>query len=485
LSAASDQIFRWKMHPDRMVRDLFGVEPDFWQEEGLQAFPTTQRMAFKASKGPGKTCELAWMIWNFLLTRPHPKIAAVSIDRDNLRDNLWTELAYWQQKSPLLSKTFTWTKERIFANDFPETWWCSARSYAKSADKAQQANTLAGLHAEYIMFVLDESGGMSDAIMSAADAALASCTEGHIVQAGNPTHLTGPLYDACTRHKSIWKVIEINGDPDNPKRAKRVNIEWAREQIRLHGKDNPWVLINVFGQFPPSSLNTLIGPDEVRAAMKRYYREYEIGRAPKVLGVDVARFGDDTSVIAPRWGIQMLPLIKRRNIDSTQGAGMVARQWDDWGADGAFIDATGGFGSGWIDALAQLGKAPVGVQFAGKAHDTGRFFNKRCEMAFDFVDWIKAGGALPEDDNLLAALVNTTYTFKGDKFLLEPKDDVKIKIGSSPDEFDACMLTFAEPITAAAQKRREGRSAMPQQYNEFAEMDALAATEDLYRGRSR
>lgn len=481
MSAASDQIYWWKKHPARMVRDLFGVEPDDWQEETLEAFPTNPRIAMKASKGPGKTCVLAWLIWNFLLTRPHPKIAAVSIDRDNLRDNLWTELAYWQNKSPLLSKTFTWTKERIFANDFPETWFCSGRSYAKSADKTQQANTLAGLHAEYIMFVLDESGAMSDSIMAAAEAALSSCVEGHILQAGNPTHLSGPLYNACTREKSLWAVVEINGDPDNPKRAKRVNIEWAREQIRLHGRDNPWVLINVFGQFPPSSLNTLIGPDEVSAAMKRYYREFEIGRVPRVLGVDVARFGDDSSVIASRQGIQMFPLMKYRNIDSTQGAGTVSRKWTEWDADACFIDATGGFGSGWIDQLALLGKAPVGVQFAGVAHDKGRYFNKRVEMAFDFVDWIKAGGALPQDDNLLAALVNTTYTFRGDKLLLEPKDDLKIKIGSSPDEMDAAMLTFAEPVAGRERAQRTQRSAMPQRYNEFQEMDDLSAVQELYR----
>ncbi len=485
MSAASDQIYRWKMHPDRMVRDLFGVEPDFWQEEGLQAFPTTQRMAFKASKGPGKTCELAWMIWNFLLTRPHPKIAAVSIDRDNLRDNLWTELAYWQQKSPLLSKTFTWTKERIFANDFPETWWCSARSYAKSADKAQQANTLAGLHAEYIMFVLDESGGMSEAIMEAADAALSTCAEGHIVQAGNPTHLSGPLYNACTKDRYLWKVIEINGDPDNPKRAKRINIEWARDLIKRRGREDPWVLINVFGQFPPSSLNSLIGPDQVREAMKRYYREYEFNAAPKVIGVDVAREGDDSSVIATRQGIQMFPLKKYFNVDSIFGAGEVARKWNDWGADACFIDGTGGFGSGWVDQLGQLGKAPVSVHFSAKAHAPHRYANKRGEMIFDFVDWIKDGGALPDDDRLLGALVNTTYTFQGDRLLISQKEDIKALIGYSPDEMDAAILTFAEPVMAATQKRRENRSAMPSQYNEFAEMDALAATEDLYRGRSR
>lgn len=469
MSMEAGVLAAWRKSPSKMVRDLFGVEPEPWQEEALEAFPNHQRLCFKASKGVGKTCLEAWLIWNFLLTRPHPKIAATAISGANLSDNLWTELALWQNKSPLLASTFTWTKTRIFANAYPETWWCSARTSPQAADKTQQANTLAGLHADYIMFVLDESGGMPRAIMASAEAALSSCKEGHLVQAGNPTHLEGPLYDACTVERRLWKIIDINGDPDNPKRASRVSIEWARQQIEKYGRDNPYVLVNVFGQFPPSSLNALIGPDEVSAAMKRYYREGEIGKAPKILGVDVAQMGDDSSVIASRQGIQMFPLMKYRNIDSTQGAGQVARKWNDWEADAAFIDNTGGFGAGWVDQLRLLGKAPIGIHFSGQANQKERYFNKRAEMAFEFVEWIKRGGALPENSELLAALTQTTYSFKGDRLILEPKDDVKLKLGYSPDEMDAAMLTFAEPVAARATQQQ--RYAPPPQYNPFHDIE--------------
>ena len=198
MSVAADTIRLWREHPARMVRDLFGVTPDPWQEEVLEAFPHRQRIAMKASKGPGKTAVLAWLGWNFLLTRPNPKVAATSISAENLADNLWTEMALWQGKSPLLISLFDWTKTRISSKQKPETWWMSARSWSKTADRSQQSQTLAGLHADYVLFLLDESGGMPDAIMASAEAALSSCVEGHIVQAGNPTSLEGPLYRACT-----------------------------------------------------------------------------------------------------------------------------------------------------------------------------------------------------------------------------------------------------------------------------------------------
>jgi phage terminase large subunit len=196
----------WKKDPPRFVRNVFGVRPDPWQDEVLAAFPTAPRLAMKACKGPGKTTVQAWLAWNFLLTRDDPKVAATSVSGDNLADNLWAEMAKWQAKSPLLTDRFEWTKTRIFSRERPETWWMSARTWARSADKARLGQTLAGLHSDYILFILDESGGIPDAVMASAEAALASCKEGHIVQAGNPTHLEGPLWRACTSERRLWHV---------------------------------------------------------------------------------------------------------------------------------------------------------------------------------------------------------------------------------------------------------------------------------------
>lgn len=441
-----EKVARWRKRPDIFVREVFGITPDEWQDDVLRAFPGNPRIAMKACKGPGKTAVLAWLCWNFLLTRQHPKIAATSITAENLADNLWTEMAKWLNRSELLRELFTWNKTRIEAKHHPETWWMSARTWPKSADPSQQANTLAGLHADYLLFILDESGGIPESVMVAAEAGLSSCIEGHIVQAGNPTHLTGPLYNACTRDRHKYHVTEITGDPDDPKRSPRVSVEWARDQIATYGADNPWVLVNVFGRFPPSSLNSLIGPDEVRDAMKRHLRIDQYGHAARVLGVDVARFGDDASIIFPRQGLVAFKPRVLRNVDSFQGAGHVNQAWAKWGAHAAMVDATGGYGAGWIDALKQIGRDPVPVQFAGKPL-SAKYFNKRAEMWFLMADWVKAGGCLPDIPELLADLITPTYSFKGDKLLVEDKDQIKQRLGRSPDWGDGLALTFAFPVS--------------------------------------
>ncbi len=463
---------RWREHPDLMVRELFGVEPDEWQLEALQRFPKSPRLAMKAAKGPGKTATLAWLGWNYLLTRPHCNIGAISITVQNLADGLWKEMAKWQErdKTGLLKRTFTWTKTRIFSNEAPATWFMSAKSWPKTASVDEQANALSGFHADYVMFLIDESGGMTDAVMVSAEAAFAGTLECHIVQAGNPTQLSGPLYRACNVAKNIWSVITITGDPDDPRRSPRIPIEYAREQIRQWGRDNNWVKSDILGEFPSSSIDALIGQDEVEEAMKRYYRDFQIGSVPKILGIDVARFGDDASSICKRQGIQMFPFENRRQLDSLQGASWVNRTWIDWGADAAFIDGTGGFGSGWEDQLRVLGKTPIAVHFSQKASDAVKFYNKRAEMAFSLVQWIKRGGALPENKRLLDALCQLTYTHQNDRLLIEPKEMMKTKLGYSPDDLDAAMLTFAEPVTIAVQQTRRSNKLLVE-YDPFRALD--------------
>ena len=264
-----------------MVRELFHVEPDLWQIDALEAFPTSPRLAMKACVGPGKTAVLAWIGWNFMLTRPHPMIGATSITGDNLKTNLWAELARWRSLSPLLQSTFEQTKTEIYARSAPRTWRIEAKSWSKDADAAQIGNSLAGLHSKYVMWLLDESGAYPEAVLPTAEGIFSgNPEEAHIVQAGNPLKLSGPLYRACTIARKLWTVIEITGDPDDPKRSPRISIEYARQQIEQYGRENPWVLVRIFGKFPPSDINTLIGEDDVNAAMQRVYREHDIGGQP-------------------------------------------------------------------------------------------------------------------------------------------------------------------------------------------------------------
>lgn len=471
--ATRDLLARWAKDPVTFVREAFHAEPDDWQIDVLRAVATHNRIAMQACKGPGKSCVDAWIAWWFLLTRPMCKVACTSISGDNLADGLWTEMAKWQQKNAWLVERFVWTKTRIFAREFPETWWMSARTWSQSADSQKQADTLAGLHADFILFLLDEVGGIPDGVMAAAEAGMSTGIECKMVISGNPTHLSGPLYRAVTQERHLWYVVEITGDPDDPKRSKRISVDWARQQIEKYGRDNPWVLVNVFGKFPPASINSLLGVEDVLAAMKRSYKQPDLAKSARVIGVDVARQGDDATVLFPRQGLAAFPPIMMRNADSLQIAGRLAKAREKWEPDAVFVDASGGWGWGAIDQYRQLGHDCVPVEFAGKPADD-QYYNKRTEMYFLLAQWVKSGGALPDVPELVGELTEPTYTFKGDRMLLEPKEQIKERLGRSPDYGDALALTFAAPVAPRSKPEdivpgaKERREAVQHDYDPLA-----------------
>jgi hypothetical protein len=442
-----EKLLRWRKQPSVMVRELFGVEPDEWQVDVLDSFPTMRRQALSACKGPGKTTVLAWLLWNFLLCYTRPRVVALSVTWDNLQDGLWREAAKWQHQSPLLSAFFKWGAEKIVYIQAPDAWYASARSYARSASPVEQANSLAGLHEENALLLMDEAGAVPPPVLVTAEAILSGGGNQHIVIAGNPTNQTSSLGRAVIEHRAQWDVHEISGAPDDPKRAPRVSIKWASEQIAAWGIDNPWVLVNVFGRFPPGGLNTLISPDEVRDAQNRHYTEAVYGTFPKIIGVDVGRFGDDESVIFRRQGRVAFVPHRMRNVDSLQGAGAVAAAANNWAADSIQLDATGGYGAGWYDQLKAMNfDIALPVQFAGKADRPERFLNKRAQIWWDMCVWIKEGGALPKLPEMVAGLSTVTYTYKGSQIQIEDKKQVKERLGRSPDLEDALACTFAFPV---------------------------------------
>ena len=340
LSPAAQKIRKWIDDPVTMVVDEFHVKDiDPWQVDFLRAFAKRQRLAAIACKGPGKTAVTAWCCWNFML-RPDAKIFATGITEDNLNDNLWPEMSKWQDRSEYFKTAFEWAKTRITCREAPNNWFMSLRTWARTADKQRQSDALAGGHADYMMYVLEEAGGIPDSVAATAEAGLATGIETKLLAVGNPTMLEGPLYRASKASSDLWYVVHITGDPDDPKRSSRVSKHWCKEQIAEYGPDNPWVLVNVFGRFPPASLNVLLGPEEVDAAMARVPRGYE--GAQKRLGGDMARFGDDRIVLFPRQGLRAYNPIVMRNANGPEVAARIGLAKQNWGWEVCLLDDTGG-----------------------------------------------------------------------------------------------------------------------------------------------
>jgi hypothetical protein len=222
-------------------------------------------------------------------------------------------------------------------------------------------------------------------------------------------------------------------DPDEVIRLQETMADtaWAREYLC---------------DFAAAGDDQLLSLTDAEAAARRDYPPGSNDFAPRILGVDPARFGDDRSVILRRQGVVAYPPRVFRGMDNMALAGQVAQEIERWKPDAVFIDS--GAGAGVIDRLRQLGHDVIEINFGGRPNDV-RYVNKRAEMWHEMADWIRAGGQIPNDNGLKLELATPTYRYDAaNRIVLESKDDIKKRLpdAGSPDLADALALTFAQPV---------------------------------------
>lgn len=237
-------------------------------------------------------------------------------------------------------------------------------------------------------------------------------------------------------HAALFTVYDTDAlDPAEVERLRRDMNEtsFAREYLC---------------DFSAAGEDQLISIGDADEASRRVYTAKDIDYSPRILGVDVARFGDDRSVIFPRQGLQALKPDVMQGIDNMQVAARVAAKIDSWHPDAVFIDA--GRGEGVIDRLRQLNFTNiVEVNFGSTKVVNVRYANRKAEMWFEMAEWIRAGGAIPNDPRLKQDLGAPVYWYdRLGRIVLEPKDETKKRIERSPDLGDALALTFAHPVAA-------------------------------------
>lgn len=367
------------------------------------------------------------------------------------------------------------TQEKIYVKGHEATWFISARSFSQTADAQTLGKTLSGLHGKFVAFLIDESGAIPIPIMKAAEQAVGE-TLGRggfalIVQAGNPLTITGMLYKCF--NSDLWYKITITADPDDPKRSRRISIEWAKQMIDELGRDDPWVQAYILGIFPDGGINTLFGLSDVEDSMEGgKLRASDLAHSERILGVDVARFGMDSSVISPRRGLMAYNQVVLRGLNGHQLGQRVITAMRKFSSHRVFVDDTGGHGSSVVDYMMSEGESITPINFASKSDEPEKFFNKRSEMFYRMSVWVKRGGQLPKCDILKKELLGHTYCHKKGKLAIVEKEMIVKDLGFSPDRADALALTFANidrsrptPIEELAEALDRGYHHKPVEYN--------------------
>lgn len=422
--------------PVGYVRDVLQAEPDEWQAEALQAVRDNKRCAVASGHGIGKTAFVAWIIHWFISTRPNPQIVVTANTKNQLDSKTWRELAKWNQKA-LNGDWFEVKATRMEMRSSPETWFASAIPWTE-----HNSESFAGTHEEHVLIVFDEASAIADIIWDVSEGAMTT-SGARWVALGNPTKNTGRFRECWGRFRHRWHTMQIDS-----RKAKMADKAQIAEWIADYGEDSDFVRVRVKGEFPKSSSAQLIPTDLVDAAVK--YKAVGFEKLPLVIGVDVARFGDDQTVICARRGRKVYPLSKFRELDTMQVAGHVAAVIKGMKPALVNIDV-GAMGAGVVDRLREQGFDVRAINFGAAAVDKVKYANKRAEMWGEMAAWLKEGGEIPDDNDLRQDLIGPEFSYTSNQqILLEKKESMKRRGLASPDCADALALTFAAPVTDTA-----------------------------------
>ena len=437
--------FPWE-EPGTLLADESG--PDDWQANILsvlggrledsaganEAAREALQIAVASGHGVGKTALVAWIILWFISTRPHPNIVVTANTTTQLQTKTWRELAKWH-KLARTAPWFEWTATKFYLKDDPETWFAAAIPWS-----VERSEAFAGTHEEHVLVIFDEASAVANLIWEVVEGAMTTGTCIWIAF-GNPTRNTGRFRECWGKFRHRWITRQVDAST-----AKKANKAQVDKLIEDYGEDSDFVRIRVRGVFPRAGSNQLIPEDIVYEARQR--KAEDCDGAPVILGVDVARFGDDQSVILVRQGTAILDIKRFRGLDTMELSARVAEAHREHHPSAVFIDGVG-VGAGVVDRLRQMDYDVTDVNGGAKALDEKIYYNHRAEMWGAMRDWIKGGGCLPEHDQEIADdLVAPEYGFDGrNRLQLERKEDMKARGLPSPDSGDALALTFATPVS--------------------------------------
>lgn len=434
--------------PVAFAEDMLEFDPDDWQRAAMADVAIHPRVSIRSGQGVGKTAfEAALIIW-FLCCRPNPKVVCTAPTRQQLHDVLWAEVAKWLERS-MVKNLLKWTKTKVYMVGHEQRWFATART-------ATKPENMQGFHEDYMLFIVDEASGVKDDIMEAILGTL-SGDENKLVMCGNPTRTSGTFYDSHHKDRGDYRAHKVSSR--DSRRTNKKNIEMLE---RKYGRDSDVVRVRVDGEFPRAEPDTFIPLELAEAAAMRevYLREdgeLDIPEAvPLEIGVDVARFGDDETVIVPRIGL-MVPFIRTyTKKDTMETAGWIINLAKElmlkYGRPRCTVKIDDdGVGGGVTDRIREVVREEglyidvIDCHNGGKADDPDHYDNWGTEAWARVRDLLQAGDIqIPNDEDLIAQLSTRKYTVtsKG-RIILESKKDMKKRGLRSPDRADALVLAFA------------------------------------------
>lgn len=464
-------IERWRKHPEIFDREAF-----LWEEgEGptaqqVQLFTWVGKLAnakfkvntgrkctdeekalarklgisIKSGHGTGKTGSLARIYYWLLLCFPESLGYVTAPNAPQLESVLWKEFRKWKRKSPLLDKLFEVQSDKVYHKENKGECFVQARTSNIRATEDEQAETLAGQHADYMIMAADEASALAAGIFKPLEGALTGIMN-FIIMITNPTRSQGYFFDSQHRDADRWICLTWNSE-ESP----LVSTDLLEADRHRYGRDSNWYRIRRLGEFPISDGDTLIPYEWVESAINR---EIEVpDNAPMVKGIDAGAGGDETCLLT-RKGNKIFPILTKNEPDTERLKawimGELQEEMDDFIVN---IDpiGVGNHLSYWLmpyvgsEILPHL-KGVNAVDVRRESSDT-TCFRLRDELIMKVRKLFESRMvSIPDDEELLLECTTIRSddpdTTKG-KIKIESKKKLRLRGLNSPNKLDALALTL-------------------------------------------
>src|SRR5574343_655928 len=418
----------WQRRTLRRIRDFIKENRGKLTEGDLI---DALRRAVSSGRGVGKSALVSWLILWMLSTRIGSSVIVSANSENQLRKVTWGELtkwvtmainAHWWEPTATSLNPAAWLTELVERDLRKGTRYWGAEGKLWSEENP---DAYAGVHnMDGMMVIFDEASGIPDSIWAvAAGFFTENILDRYWFAFSNGRRNTGYFYEAVDGNKrDFWESEKID----------------ART---VEGTDK--ARVEVYGDFPKSGQDQFIAPHLVDDAMKR--DQWKDMTAPVIIGVDPARGGMDSTVIAVRRGRDIVAIKRFRGDDTMTTVGHVIDASEEYRPTLTVIDE-GGLGYGILDRLTEQKYKVRGVNFGWKAKNPIMWGNKRAEIWGAMRDWLKSA-SLPQDRLLKADLIGPMKKpNSAGTIFLEGKKEMKARGLASPDAADAIAVTFAFPV---------------------------------------
>ena len=448
----SESVLLYADRPAEFVEDLLNVEPQDWQREVMQQSVLGKRslISVRSGHGVGKTAMCSWLMIHRLLCFYPVKVVCTAPAASTLYDGLMAETKRWIKELPSpLRNLLEMKSDRIELAASPTEAFISART---SRVEGSNAEAMAGIHSDNVLLIFDEASGIPEPIFSSAYSSM-SGKNATVILIGNPTRNSGYFYETFTRLRDRWWTKRVSC-----LESEMVSAEFIEEMKLKHGEESNSFRVRILGEPPLAEDDTLISLHAVEQASKRTVEQPE--NTPTVWGLDVARYGDDASVLCIRKGRHLVSLQSWKKLSLMELSGRVLDLLNttDEPPEEILVDSIG-LGAGVLDRLRELDIPARGVNVSESPAMADRYANLRAELWDATKSWFNEEVQIPNDDSLIADLTAPRYSFNSSgKMIVESKAETKKRLGRSTDFADSLVLTFASSAAGASgQYRRKNK----------------------------